>query len=207
MTAPLTLYLVRHGEVSNPQHVLYGRLPNFHLSETGIQQANAAAQYLANVTLAAIFSSPMERAFETATLIGAANTRHPDIQVNDRLNEIYTPQEGKPLVELEKQQFDLLTGNQPPYEDGAAVRARLLAFVADCRARYGGQSVAAVTHGDCIVSLLGYACGKPAEDFGRYQLQTWGLPEVYPATGSILRLTFHTHDVDERPTFDYICPY
>lgn len=207
MTAPLTLYVLRHGEVYNPQHVLYGRLPNFHLSEVGLGQASAAASHLAEVAIAALFSSPMERTRETATTISTANINHPEVRTDERLNEILTPYQGQPLAELEKTQFDLLSDNQPPYENGQMVRERLLAFVAECRQAYAGQNVVAVTHGDCVVSLLGYACHKPAEDFGRYQLESWGLSEVYPATASITRFTFHTYDADERPTFEYLRPY
>ncbi len=43
---PVTVHLVRHGQVENPKGVIYGRLPGYHLSERGIRQARAAAQRL-----------------------------------------------------------------------------------------------------------------------------------------------------------------
>jgi broad specificity phosphatase PhoE len=62
------IHLVRHGEVYNPGGVLYGRLPNFHLSDTGHEMAKEAAKQLkamgANVT--AIYTSPLVRAQESA---------------------------------------------------------------------------------------------------------------------------------------------
>ena len=60
------VHLLRHGEVANPHHVLYGRLPGFHLSEEGQIQAKAAARHLAGHDVTALFSSPLERALETA---------------------------------------------------------------------------------------------------------------------------------------------
>jgi broad specificity phosphatase PhoE len=60
------VHLLRHGEVANPRHVLYGRLPGFHLSEDGRLMAKAAARHLAGRDVTAVFSSPLERARETA---------------------------------------------------------------------------------------------------------------------------------------------
>ena len=42
-----TVHLLRHGEVHNPAHVVYGRLPDYHLSEKGARMAEAAAADLA----------------------------------------------------------------------------------------------------------------------------------------------------------------
>lgn len=62
------IHLVRHGEVYNPSGVLYGRLPNFHLSETGKLMAQAAAMELKaqNFPIKAIFTSPLIRTQESA---------------------------------------------------------------------------------------------------------------------------------------------
>jgi broad specificity phosphatase PhoE len=66
MSATTVVHLLRHGEVANPHHVLYGRLPGFHLSEEGRLQAKAAARHLAGHDVTALFCSPLERARETA---------------------------------------------------------------------------------------------------------------------------------------------
>lgn len=62
------LHLVRHGEVHNPRRVLYGRLPDFHLSKAGRRMAQAAADHVASLDrpVAALYSSPLERAQESA---------------------------------------------------------------------------------------------------------------------------------------------
>ncbi|MGE9807393.1 MULTISPECIES: histidine phosphatase family protein [unclassified Janibacter] len=60
------VHLLRHGEVHNPEGILYGRLDDFHLSELGREMADAAAKALAQRDVTLIVSSPLERAQETA---------------------------------------------------------------------------------------------------------------------------------------------
>ena len=62
------IHLVRHGEVYNPSGVLYGRLPNFHLSDKGKLMAEAAAKELhkQGFPIQAIFTSPLLRTQESA---------------------------------------------------------------------------------------------------------------------------------------------
>jgi broad specificity phosphatase PhoE len=60
------VHVLRHGEVYNPTKVLYGRLPDFHLSELGRQMAKAGAEAVADRDVTYLVSSPLERAQETA---------------------------------------------------------------------------------------------------------------------------------------------
>ncbi|MGF3056061.1 histidine phosphatase family protein [Microbacterium sp. YY-01] len=62
------LHLVRHGEVHNPEHILYGRLPDYHLSVAGRAMAQAAADHLAEQgrIVTALRCSPLERTQESA---------------------------------------------------------------------------------------------------------------------------------------------
>ena len=66
-----TVHVLRHGEVHNPSKILYGRLPDFHLSELGKQMAKAAAEALADRDVTYVVASPLERAQETAVPIAA----------------------------------------------------------------------------------------------------------------------------------------
>jgi broad specificity phosphatase PhoE len=66
-----TVHMLRHGEVYNPNKILYGRLPGFHLSELGTQMAKAAAETLAEHDVTYVVASPLERAQETAAPIAA----------------------------------------------------------------------------------------------------------------------------------------
>lgn len=80
-----TLHLVRHGEVHNPEHVVYADLPGFGLSELGAAQASAAADHLRSRRIDAIVASPLQRAVETATPIAAALGL--PVTVDERLTE------------------------------------------------------------------------------------------------------------------------
>lgn len=65
------VHVLRHGEVFNPSKILYGRLPDFHLSELGVQMAKAAAQALVDRDVTHVVASPLERAQETAAPFAA----------------------------------------------------------------------------------------------------------------------------------------
>jgi broad specificity phosphatase PhoE len=65
------VHLLRHGEVYNPNRILYGRLAGYRLSEIGHQMAKAAAQALADRDVTHVLASPLERARETAEPIAA----------------------------------------------------------------------------------------------------------------------------------------
>ena len=60
------VHVVRHGEVYNPNRVLYGRLPGFTLSDRGLEQAELTATYLAARPIGYVVASPLERAQQTA---------------------------------------------------------------------------------------------------------------------------------------------
>jgi broad specificity phosphatase PhoE len=67
------VHLVRHGEVHNPDGVLYGRLPGYRLSQRGEQQAARVAEALTPRDVTAVVASPLERAQQTAGPIAAAH--------------------------------------------------------------------------------------------------------------------------------------
>lgn len=67
------VHMMRHGEVDNPDGILYGRLPGFRLSGDGQAQARKVADTLADHDVKAVFASPLQRAQETATPIAAAH--------------------------------------------------------------------------------------------------------------------------------------
>ena len=86
------VHLLRHGEVHNPRGVLYGRLPDFHLSEDGRVMAKAAADFLAGRDVAVLLSSPLDRALETAAPLAAQTGL--EVSVDERLIEPWNHFEG-----------------------------------------------------------------------------------------------------------------
>ena len=71
MSEQTIVHLLRHGEVYNPDKVLYGRLPDFHLSELGREMAERIGEVLERRDIAVITSSPLDRAQETAAPLAA----------------------------------------------------------------------------------------------------------------------------------------
>ncbi len=93
MTTPDTVvHLVRHGEVHNPDGVLYGRRDGFHLSDLGHQMAEKTAASLAARDLAVVVSSPLERAQQTAAPL--AEKLGLDVRIDDRVIESSSRFEG-----------------------------------------------------------------------------------------------------------------
>src|SRR5215472_7450991 len=90
------VHLLRHGEVYNPRHVLYGRLPGYHLSDNGRWMADAAADFFAERPVAALFASPLERAQETAQ--PTAERLGLEIVTDERLTESVNVLEGKTVT-------------------------------------------------------------------------------------------------------------
>jgi broad specificity phosphatase PhoE len=66
------VHLVRHGEVDNPAGLLYGRLPDYHLSDLGREMAERIAEHFEERDVVHLRSSPLERAQETAAPIAEA---------------------------------------------------------------------------------------------------------------------------------------
>ncbi len=187
-----TLYLIRHGEVENPKDIFYGRLPHFHLSAQGRQQAEAAARQLREQPLAAVFSSPLLRTRQTAQII---LREHPGLRlhISQLLVEVLSPYEGYPRAQLNQLGWDIYTGISAPHETPQDVLRRGIKFVQGIRRKYAGQQVAAVTHGDIIAFLSMWAQGHPVNQ-QRKALH-------YPAPASITQLTFN--ESDPEPAFAY----
>ncbi len=90
-----TVHVLRHGEVHNPESILYGRQPGWRLSERGIAMAQAVADWSKELSLGAIHASPLERAQQTAAPI--AKLHNLEIKSDDRLIEAANIFEGKPF--------------------------------------------------------------------------------------------------------------
>ena len=179
------VHLVRHGEVDNPQGVLYGRIPGYHLSEAGRLMAKAAADFLAGRDITVLRSSPLERALETAEPI-AAEFGLP-IAVDDRLIEPWNHFEGLRFavgdgaLRQPRHWLKLRNPFRPswgePYEQ---VAKRVLAAVSDAAKAADGHEAVCVSH-----QLPIWVARRSAE--GR---QLWHDPRRrHCALGSVTSLT------------------
>ncbi|GAA2265877.1 phosphoglycerate mutase [Streptomyces ruber] len=87
------VHLMRHGEVANPDGILYGRLPGYHLSDLGRRMADRVAEHLSSRDVTHVVASPLERAQETATPIAKAHGL--DLATDERLIEADNVFQGK----------------------------------------------------------------------------------------------------------------
>lgn len=151
-----TIHFVRHGEVENPNHVLYERLPGFHLSARGVRMARATAQYIATVPqmrgISAIYSSPLERTQETAQQIASALQIGPII-LDKRLIEAENNFRGKRIGygegALWKNNNWKLVSNlwKPSWgESYKSIAARVGDFAREQVKNHPGEQIVAVTH-------------------------------------------------------------
>ena len=88
-----TVHVLRHGEVENPNKILYGRQPGWYLSSRGQEMAATLGQWSKSIDLGALHVSPLQRAQETAAPIAAAHNIA--ITTDERLIEAANIFEGK----------------------------------------------------------------------------------------------------------------
>lgn len=91
-----SVHVIRHGEVDNPEKILYGRQPGWRLSERGQEMARAVADWSKSIDLGALHVSPLQRAQETAAPISAQHDL--PITTDERLIEASNIFEGKPFA-------------------------------------------------------------------------------------------------------------
>lgn len=201
-----TLLFIRHGQVHNPDYIFYGRLPRFRLSETGRQQARFAGRALNGAPVAAIFSSPMLRARQTAREIFRYHP-HLTVRISKLLSEISTPFEGRPADEVDRRYGDVYSGIDSRYEQPADIVKRVQKFMQRVCRQYAGKQIAAVTHGDVIAFAVMWAHRHQLLPSHKSRLIAFGIPDGYPAPASITTFTFRTTVNVEMPTVAYLRPY
>lgn len=151
MSRRTVVHLMRHGEVENPEGVLYGRLSGFHLSVRGLQMADVVADHLAGSDLTLVIASPLERAQETAAPIAAGHDL--PIMTDVRLIEAGNFFEGKKFgvgdgsLKHPSVWPKLVNPFRPSWgEPYAQIAARMLAVVDRARVEAAGHEAVLVSH-------------------------------------------------------------
>ncbi|MGH3787838.1 MAG: histidine phosphatase family protein [Pseudonocardiaceae bacterium] len=155
------VHLLRHGEVHNPDGILYGRLPGFRLSDVGIRQAQLVTEYLGERDVVHVVGSPMLRAQQTAEPIAA---RHGlDVVTDEGLIEAGNVFEGAPVSVGDGMLRDprhwpkLYNPFRPswgePYRD---IASRMLAAAYRAREHAAGHEAVCVSHQLPIWTLRRY---------------------------------------------------
>jgi broad specificity phosphatase PhoE len=188
------LYLVRHCQVRNPKGVLYGHLPGFPLSEQGVRQAHALGRRLATTPARQIYSSPLERATQTAEII-ASHLDGATITVTEELTEAgfgrylegVRPRDvpwRRPLWFVHMIRPGLLRGDERVAEMASRVAAPLNRLLVD----HPGAGGICVTHGDPIQAFWVKADGR----------RDWSLHRLQCAKGGMLVLDYEDGSLISR---------
>lgn len=152
MTSPrTTVHLLRHGEVYNPEGVLYGRLPGYRLSSLGEQMADRAAEALADHDVAAVISSPLERAQQTASPVavhhGLDIATNLDLIEADNIFEGQRVSVGDGVLRQPKTWRHLWNPFRPSWgEPYDVVARRMRAAINDAREQAEGREAVLVSH-------------------------------------------------------------
>jgi probable phosphoglycerate mutase len=177
-------------------------LPGFGLSGAGLREARCAADILSGEALAAVYTSPLLRARQTARAI-SVHHKHLKIHTSTLLNEVYSPYQGKPAEAVNALGGDIYTASPPPYEQPQDIIRRARKFFRRMRKHFAGRQVVAVTHGDVITFALLWAADVPPTPQNKRNLAAVGLTDRYPATASLSTFVYRTGAMDERPSIEY----
>ncbi|MGH9638572.1 MAG: histidine phosphatase family protein [Bryobacteraceae bacterium] len=180
----IRILLMRHGNVDVMGRVVYGRMPGVHLNEEGKRQAEAAARAIRErYRLNQVVSSPLERAQETAKIV--AEPQNLDVITEAAFNELDVGEwMGKTIEELrnaeEWKRYNRVRSLHAPSGGESLLNVQRRSWGAldrMCRTQKEG-TVAVVTHGDVIRSLLLLFLGAPLDHILRLEVAPGSVSEV-----------------------------
>ncbi len=181
-----TVFLIRHGVTAwHDEKKLLGKQRDLPLSAAGLEQAERAAGWLRGIAIGEVISSPMQRAMQTAQLIGrnfeidvARDPRLTDLDVGDWA--------GMPLAAIERTpEYATFLANPgaeriPGGERLEDARRRAVAAIEQAlQDNPSGDAIAVVSHASVIRLLLAHYLGSPLASFHRIT--------VHPGSASVLR--------------------
>ena len=188
-----TLYLIRHGANNFIGKKLAGRLPDVHLNEEGQAQAKILAAYLSPIPFIAIFSSPLERAMETASPV--AQEKGLQIQIHPGLQEVdFGRWQGLTLRFLKRLPLWKELHENPGefhFPDGESIieaQARMVDAIEEIADNLGEKGIAAVfSHSNSIRLAVAHYLKMPLHSFHRLTVDL--------ASFTILKLGKHPQKV------------
>ena len=202
------LLLIRHGE---NQYVktgkLAGRLPGVHLNERGQKQAQALSEALTDVPIKSIYSSPLERAMETAEPIAVTHklTIHQESELMDTNVGRW---QGKSLKVLRLTKAWKIVQSSPSrfrFPEGESfidAQTRYIDALERIVQKHKPQDIIVVVfHADPIKLAVCHFLGMPLDHFQRLACDTGSLTALYinEATASLIKL-------NQRPPFEFLKP-
>jgi broad specificity phosphatase PhoE len=195
--------LIRHCDVRNPGGVLYGHLPDFPLSEKGVRQAHALGRHLATNGARHIYTSPLERALQTAEII-AGHIAGSTVTTTDDLIEArfghylqgvrpaHVPWR-RPLWMVHMVWPGLLPNDESVNEMANRVERPIRHILATTPDEGG----ICVSHGDPIQAFWVRSEGRPPWALHRLQCAKGGRLELDYVDGALTRTTYRPPLSDE----------
>ncbi|MBB4859337.1 broad specificity phosphatase PhoE [Novosphingobium chloroacetimidivorans] len=173
MTA--TILLIRHAAHSHLGRILSGRTPDIALSSDGLWQASALADRLGAEPIAAIHTSPVQRAQETARTVGERHDLDPEVA--PALDELdFGDWSGRAFVELEGDprwstwNEARSTAVAPNGESMADAQARAWQHIQRTALASPGRTIAMVSHCDVIRAVVADVLGLSLDHYGRFEI-------------------------------------
>ena len=175
MTESTLILLVRHGQTPTTGTVLPGRAPGLHLSERGRAQADAVAERLSGLPVHAIYSSPLERARETAEPAAARaglsiseDAGLLECDFGDWTGAALAGLTGLP--EWQTVQHNPSAFRFPNGEGFSGMQARIVGTLDALRAAHPGSVVVCFSHADPIKAAVAHALGTHLDLFQRIMI-------------------------------------
>ncbi len=195
---PTVVLLVRHGQTPTTGKLLPGRAPGLHLADSGIEQAQRAAERISALAkVDAIYASPLERARETAAPIAAA--RGLKTRIDKGLLECdfgeWTGAELKALMKLPEWntvQRAPSTFTFPGGESFTAMQNRIVGAIDRLRAAHPGGTIVCVSHADPIKAAVAHAMGTHIDLFQRIVISTCSVTAIAYGMGAPVVLTVNS---------------
>lgn len=195
---PTLVLLVRHGITPTTGKVLPGRARGLRLAESGKQQAERAAERIAELgKVAALYASPLERARETAAPISRA-LRTP-VRIDRGLLECdFGAWTGQSLRRLMRKPEWTTVQRSPSvfrFPDGESfveMQTRMVGALDTIRRRHAGQTVVCVSHADPIKAVVAHAMGTPLDLFQRIVISTCSVSAILYTDSAPIVLTVNS---------------
>jgi broad specificity phosphatase PhoE len=170
-----TFFLIRHASCNGLGRTLWGRTPGVCLNDKGKLQAERLANRFSGITLRAIYSSPLERAVETAETI--ARTMNLEVIKNPAFEEIdFGDWTGKSFEALSSDEYWRRFNTQrsatriPGGESFLEVQDRIVRELETLASQYGSTTVAIVSHADVIKAAVGRFSSTPIDLLHRIEI-------------------------------------
>jgi probable phosphomutase (TIGR03848 family) len=200
---PTTIYLIRHAAHDLLGRILTGRMEGVGLSEKGRRQSELLAQTLSTLPITVVYSSPLQRAYETAAplakelgLTASISQDLTEFDFGDWTGREFSSFAQDPLWRA----FNTFRSRirAPNGEAMLDVQARVVAFLEGIPGRHPEARVAVVSHGDVLKAAVLHYLGATLDSFLRVELDPASVSvlEVAPWGARILALN------DRRPSED-----